>query len=74
MSLFDNYLIYRDEDVDGVKGWWWPKSDHGAWDGPSKDWYGLKKAFDFVGREKGGKPPKEKKKKPATDAIEEKKE
>lgn len=33
-----------------------------------------KKAFDFVGREKGGKPPKEKKKKPASDAIEEKKE
>jgi FkbM family methyltransferase len=47
-TIFDDNSKFRDEEVDGVKGWWWPKADDGAWDGPSKDWFGLKNAFKYV--------------------------
>lgn len=28
----------REEDIDGVKEWLWPKSDDGLWTGPMEDW------------------------------------
>jgi len=51
-TLFDDNSKFRDVEVDGVKGWWWPSADNGAWDGPLQDWHQLKAALDFV-KEKG---------------------
>ncbi len=51
-TLFDDNSKFRDVEVEGVSGWWWPKADDGAWDGPLQDWYQLKKAFDFVKEKK----------------------
>lgn len=51
-TLFDDNSKFRDEEVDGVKGWWWPSADEGAWDGPVQDWNHLKNAFKFI-KEKG---------------------
>ena len=51
-TLFDDIAKFRDEEVDGIGGWWWPVADDGAWDGPSKDWQGLKNAFQYV-KQKG---------------------
>lgn len=28
----------RQTEVDGIKDWYWPKKDDGAWDGPVDDW------------------------------------
>jgi FkbM family methyltransferase len=51
-TLFDDNSKYRHEEVEGVKGWWWPKADDGAWEGPLQDWYALKSAFDLVKEKK----------------------
>ena len=51
-TLFDDLSKFRDEEVDGIRGWWWPIADDGAWDGPSKDWQELKNALAFV-KQKG---------------------
>jgi len=48
INLFDEHTRFRDEEVDGVRGWWWPKNDEGAWVGPSKDWIGLKNSFQYL--------------------------
>lgn len=29
---------YPDKQVGGIRGWYWIKTDSGAWDGPAKDW------------------------------------
>jgi FkbM family methyltransferase len=51
-TLFDDNSKFRDVEVEGIKGWWWPTADDGAWDGPLQDWYQLKKALDFVKEKK----------------------
>lgn len=38
MKLFDGKVRVREESVDGVSNWMWPKTDSGAWDGPSMEW------------------------------------
>jgi FkbM family methyltransferase len=42
---FDEILYLRDEEVEGIGPWWWVKSDTGAWNGPSKEFAGLKTLF-----------------------------
>jgi len=51
-TLFDDNSKFRDVEVEGIKGWWWPKLDDGAWDGPLQDWHQLKSAFQYI-KEKG---------------------
>lgn len=51
-TLFDDNSKFRDVEVEGIRGWWWPKADEGAWDGPLQDWYQLKNAFEHI-KEKG---------------------
>ena len=36
--MFDAKVRVREESVDGVSHWMWPKTDTGAWDGPSAEW------------------------------------
>jgi FkbM family methyltransferase len=38
MKTFDVKVRVREESVDGVSHWMWPKTDTGAWDGPSAEW------------------------------------
>lgn len=38
MKLFDDKVRVREESIDGVSQWMWPKTDTGAWDGPSAEW------------------------------------
>jgi FkbM family methyltransferase len=38
MKLFNDKVRVREESVDGVSHWMWPKTDTGAWDGPSAEW------------------------------------
>lgn len=49
MSYFDD-LTFRNEFVDDVQGWLWPKADNGGWDGPKKDWeaWHSHKYFEYV--------------------------
>lgn len=51
-TIFDDNSKFRDVEVEGVKGWWWPKADDGAWDGPLQDWYYLKNALQYVKEKK----------------------
>lgn len=37
MSYQENFKK-REEEIDGVSTWLWPKEDTGAWDGPRDDW------------------------------------
>lgn len=38
----DDLIEFRNSDRAGVKGWWWPKADNGAWSGPADDFPGLR--------------------------------
>jgi len=51
-TLFDDNAKFRDVEVEGVKGWWWPVADTDAWDGPLQDWYHLKNALNYVKEKK----------------------
>lgn len=37
-SKYKKLTCTRKEEVDGIGPWIWIKKDHGAWDGPKKDW------------------------------------
>lgn len=50
MSFLDR-IEYREEaEANGIKGWWWPKGDNGAWQGPKSDWENHHKVrmFNYV--------------------------
>lgn len=36
--MYNEYLNYRDTQIDGLSPWLWVKQDDGAWDGPKGDW------------------------------------
>ena len=38
MKLFDDKVRVRSDIIDGIGNWMWPKTDSGAWDGPSAEW------------------------------------
>lgn len=38
MKLFDEKVRVREQEIDGVSNWLWPKTDTGAWYGPSMEW------------------------------------
>jgi FkbM family methyltransferase len=38
MKQFDGKVRVREDNIDGVSHWMWPKTDTGAWDGPSAEW------------------------------------
>jgi len=38
MKLFDDKVGVRQDNIDGISHWMWPKTDTGAWDGPSVEW------------------------------------
>jgi FkbM family methyltransferase len=38
MKLFDGKVRVREDNIDGMSHWIWPKTDNGAWDGPSMEW------------------------------------
>jgi FkbM family methyltransferase len=37
-DLRDGLVFHEDWECDGVRGFWWPKTDSGSWDGPHRDW------------------------------------
>lgn len=41
--MYENLIEIRDYPVDGVDKWHWIKEDHGAWDGPMKEWISANK-------------------------------
>lgn len=38
MKTFDEKVRVREDNIDGMSHWMWPKTDSGAWDGPSMEW------------------------------------
>ncbi len=38
----------REDIIDGMGPWYWPKDDHGAWDGPVSDWKSHKATIEFL--------------------------
>lgn len=42
---YDDHLTIREETVEGVGPWHWVKTDCGAWNGPSKEFAGLRRFF-----------------------------
>lgn len=39
--MTDDLIEFRNVRRAGLTGWWWPKADRGAWDGPANDFPGL---------------------------------
>jgi FkbM family methyltransferase len=38
MKMFDDKVVVREDNIDGMSRWLWPATDSGAWDGPSMEW------------------------------------
>ena len=38
MNDFKSLVHIREDSVDGISGWMWPRQDEGLWDGPKMNW------------------------------------